>query len=61
MLNRAAKPISKLRRFLDDDSGATAVEYALIASGIALAIATSIVSLGSTVQGLYTGVATAMK
>jgi pilus assembly protein Flp/PilA len=50
-----------LRRFLHDESGATAIEYAMIASGIAVAIATTIVSLGSAVKGLYTGVATAMQ
>jgi pilus assembly protein Flp/PilA len=49
------------RRFLHDDVGATAIEYAMIASGIAIAIATTIVSLGSTVNGLYSSVATAMK
>lgn len=61
MSNRTAKTISNLGRFLHDDSGATAIEYAMIASGIAVAIATTIVSLGTTVKGLYTGVATAMK
>jgi pilus assembly protein Flp/PilA len=49
------------RHFLRDQSGATAIEYALIASGIAVAIAATIVSLGSGVQGLYSGVLTAMK
>jgi pilus assembly protein Flp/PilA len=52
---------ANLRRFLRDDSGATAIEYAIIASGIAVAIATTIVSLGSSVQGLYSSVATSMK
>jgi len=33
----------------------------LIAAGIAVAIATTVMSLGSSVQGLYTSVATAMK
>lgn len=61
MFNRAAKATSNLCRFLQDESGATAIEYALIASGIAVAIATTIVSLGTSVQGLYTSVATAMK
>lgn len=50
-----------VRRFLRDESGATAIEYALIASGIAVAIATTIVSLGSNVKGLYSSVATAMQ
>jgi pilus assembly protein Flp/PilA len=48
-------------RFLRDDGGATAIEYAMIASGIAVAIATTIVTLGSSVQGLFSSVATAMK
>jgi pilus assembly protein Flp/PilA len=61
MFNRAPTAIGKLRCFLHDDNGATAVEYALIAAGIAVAIATTIMSLGSSVQGLYTSVATAMK
>jgi pilus assembly protein Flp/PilA len=63
MIKRAAKAFSgsNLRRFLHDQSGATAIEYAMIASGIAVAIATTIVSLGTSVKGLYTSVATAMK
>lgn len=48
-------------RFLRDEGGATAIEYAMIASGIAVAIATTIVTLGSSVQGMYSSVATAMK
>jgi pilus assembly protein Flp/PilA len=50
-----------LRRFMRDDGGATAIEYAMIASGIGVAIATTIVSLGSSVKGLYSSVNTAMK
>lgn len=50
-----------VRRFLRDESGATAIEYAIIASGIAVAIATTIVSLGSNVKGLYSSVATSMQ
>jgi pilus assembly protein Flp/PilA len=53
--------IPPLARFLCDDSGATAIEYAMIASGIAVAIAATVVSLGSNVQGLYSNVASAMK
>jgi pilus assembly protein Flp/PilA len=50
-----------VRRFVRDESGATAIEYAMIASGIAVAIASTIVSLGSSVKGLYSSVATAMQ
>jgi pilus assembly protein Flp/PilA len=53
--------VTPLLRFLRDEGGATAIEYAMIASGIAVAIATTIVSLGSSVQGLYTSVANVMK
>lgn len=53
--------VATVRRFVVDQSGATAIEYAMIASGIAVAIATAIVTLGSTVNGLYSSVATAMK
>ena len=48
-------------RFLRDDGGATAIEYAMIASGIAVAIAATVVTLGSSVNGLYSNVLTAMK
>jgi len=51
---------TSLRRLLCDDSGATAIEYALIASGISVAIAATIVGLGSNVKGLYTSVASAL-
>jgi pilus assembly protein Flp/PilA len=52
---------SLLHRFLRDDRGATAIEYAMIASCIAVVIAATIVTVGSSVQGMYTNVATAMK
>jgi pilus assembly protein Flp/PilA len=62
MLNSARQSIeASVRRFVGDQTGATAIEYALIASGIAIAIATTIVSLGSGVEGLYSNVLTAMK
>ena len=48
-------------RFARDESGATAIEYAMIASGIGVAIAAAIVNLGSTVKGLYTNVYNVLK
>jgi pilus assembly protein Flp/PilA len=48
-------------RSLRDDGGATAIEYAIIASGIAVAIAATIVTLGSSVTGMYSAVLTAMQ
>jgi pilus assembly protein Flp/PilA len=53
--------ITLLRRFGRDEGGATAIEYALVASGIGAAVAGAIESLGTNVKGLYTEVLTAMK
>ena len=53
--------IAFILRFMRDDRGATAIEYAMIASGIAVAIAATIVALGSSVNGMYSSVLTAMK
>jgi pilus assembly protein Flp/PilA len=39
-------------RFLCDESGATAIEYGLIAGGIALAVLAAVNSLGSSVKTL---------
>jgi pilus assembly protein Flp/PilA len=47
-------------RFLRCENGATAIEYAMIASGIGVAIAASVVNLGSTVKGLFTSVSNSM-
>ena len=63
MLKNLSSPIiTSVARFMRDESGATAIEYALVASGIAVAIASTVVSLGSAVKNtLYGNVAQAMK
>jgi pilus assembly protein Flp/PilA len=48
-------------QFLEDQSAATAIEYALIAAGIALAIITTVNNLGTKVNGKYTAVGTSLK
>jgi len=48
-----------LRDFVRDDGGATAIEYALIASGVAAAIAAVVMTMGTSVQGMYQSVANA--
>jgi pilus assembly protein Flp/PilA len=48
-----------LKRFMSDQSGATAIEYAIIAAGISVAIAAAVTSLGSQVQNKYTDVSNA--
>jgi pilus assembly protein Flp/PilA len=53
--------MSKIVRFLRDESGATAIEYGLIAAGIAVAIITAVSSLGSGLNTTFTSVSTALK
>jgi len=48
----------RMHDFLRNDSGATAIEYALIASGIAGAIIVVVIALGTSVQNMYTSVST---
>ena len=50
-----------LLKFLSDQSGATAIEYGLIAAGIALAIITAVNGLGSTLNTSYTSINTSLK
>jgi pilus assembly protein Flp/PilA len=50
-----------LRPFLADERGATAIEYALIASGVSIVIAASVVAVGSSVQGMFSSVSSALK
>jgi pilus assembly protein Flp/PilA len=52
---------ASLIRFWRGNSGATAIEYAMIAAGIALAIVASITKLGASVGTLFTSVLTALK
>lgn len=40
-------------RFVNDESGATAIEYGLIAAGISVAIVTIVGTLGDTLQGVF--------
>jgi pilus assembly protein Flp/PilA len=48
------------RRFLSDERGATAIEYAMIAAGIAAAIIAAVNALGVSVVGLYQSVEAAL-
>lgn len=50
-----------IQKFLKDESGATAIEYALIAAGIALAIITAVNTLGTTLKSKFTAINTSLK
>jgi len=47
-------------RFVKDESGATAIEYGLIAAGIAVAIIGVVTTLGTNLTGTFNSVATEM-
>lgn len=49
-----------LRNFLIDTQGVTSIEYALLASLIAMVVLTGIVSVGDAVNGLWQNVATSV-
>ena len=51
----------RLHDFLSDQSAATAIEYALIATGISLAIISAVNNLGSTLNGLFNSINTSLK
>jgi pilus assembly protein Flp/PilA len=48
-------------RFVKDESGATAIEYALIAAGISLAIIAAVQGLGTTLMSKFTSIDNAIK
>jgi pilus assembly protein Flp/PilA len=50
-----------LRDFVADESGATAIEYGLIAAGIALAIITAVNSVGTKLGSRFTTISTSLK
>jgi len=50
-----------ISRFLNDESGATAIEYCLIAVGLSIVILTAVNSIGSTVNGKFTSINTSLK
>ncbi len=47
-------------RFLKDDSGATAIEYGLIASLISVVIITAVTTVGTNLQTTFNAVAGAL-
>ena len=50
-----------LLQFVDDTSGATAIEYGLIAAGISVAIIAVVQGLGSKLTSTFTSVQNALK
>jgi len=49
-----------VRAFIRDDSGATAIEYGLIAAGISIAIIGVVNTLGTNLSGIFSSVSSAL-
>ncbi len=49
--------LTALKEFATDDSGATGIEYALIAMLVAIAIVASVTALGSSLKSIFDTVA----
>jgi pilus assembly protein Flp/PilA len=50
-----------ISRFLSDESGATAIEYCLIAAGISIVIVVAVNGLGTTLNASFTSVNASIK
>jgi len=50
-----------VKRFLDDNSGATAIEYGLIAAGISVVIIATVNGLGAKLNTTFGSISTQMK
>lgn len=48
-------------RFVNDESGATAIEYGLIAAGIAVAIITVVQTIGTNLNSKFSTISSALK
>jgi pilus assembly protein Flp/PilA len=50
-----------IARFMKDESGATAIEYGLIAAGISLAIIAAVNGLGTKLSGTFGSINSSLK
>ena len=50
-----------ISRFLKDETAATAIEYGLIAAGIAIAIVSAVKGVGTALSTKFTAISTSLK
>ncbi len=50
-----------IARFVKDESGATAIEYGLIAAGISIVIITAVNSIGTNLNAKFTSINASLK
>ena len=55
------KLISKIHAYFLDEKGATAIEYGLIAAGIAVGISVVVFTFGDDLESLFTDMSTELK
>jgi pilus assembly protein Flp/PilA len=53
--------VKKIKTFLQDESGATAIEYGLIAAGISVAIIAIVNTLGGQLSAKFTSISNQLK
>jgi pilus assembly protein Flp/PilA len=53
--------MAMIKSFVGDESGATAIEYGLIAAGIAVAIITVVQGLGTKLSDTFANITSAIK
>jgi pilus assembly protein Flp/PilA len=53
--------MTAIRKFLADETGATAIEYGLIAAGIAIAIITAVKGVGTKLSSNFVSISTSLK
>ena len=61
LITRMHMRLTDLKAFYRDKSGATAIEYGLIAAGIAVAIIAAVFALGDDIKGFFEDVSDKLK
>jgi pilus assembly protein Flp/PilA len=56
MLKMLERSVHAIRALCADEGGATAIEYAMIAAGVGVAIAGTVMALGGSLKGMYQSV-----
>ena len=61
LITRMHTRLTDLKEFYQDKSGATAIEYGLIAAAIAVAIIGAVFALGEDIEGFFLDVSTKLE
>ena len=56
LITKAHNRLLDVKKFFQDDNGATAIEYGLIAAGVAVAILTAVFTLGNSLDNIFTNI-----